>query len=163
MKCPYCAHLETKVVDSRAAEGGSAIRRRRECLNCKQRFTTFEKMEEIPITVVKKNQEREPLDRGKILAGLIRATVKRPIAREELEKVVDDIETDLRNQFKYEVSSREIGEMALKRLRKMDKVAYVRFASVYRDFKDIEEFTKELAKLHKTFAPKRSKTGGRSR
>lgn len=160
MKCPFCGNLETKVVDSRAAEGGGVIRRRRECLKCKQRFTTFEKMEEIPITVIKKNQDREPFDRGKILGGLIRATVKRPIPREELEKVVSDIETDLRNQFKYEVSSREIGEMVLKRLRKMDKVAYVRFASVYRDFKDIKEFTKELAKLAKTFASKRSKTGG---
>lgn len=160
MNCPFCGHLETKVVDSRAAESGSAIRRRRECLKCKQRFTTFEKMEEIPITVIKKNQTREPFERRKILDGLIRATVKRPIPREELEKIVSDIETDLRNQFKYEVSSREIGEMVLKRLRKMDKVAYVRFASVYRDFKNIDEFTKELAKLHKTFAPKRSKTGG---
>lgn len=149
MRCPFCGYLETKVVDSRATEAGDAIRRRRECLKCEQRFTTFEKVEEIPITVIKKNKEREPFDRGKLLAGLLRATIKRQIPRAKLEQIVSDIEADLRNQFKYEVRASKLGEMVLRKLRRLDKVAYVRFASVYREYKDLDEFTAELEKLQK--------------
>jgi len=148
MKCPLCGNDETKVVDSRATEQG-AIRRRRECLHCKQRFTTYERLEEVPLAVIKKNGEREPFDRSKLLNGLVRATVKREIPLLDLENLVASIEADLRNQFKYEVSSKEIGEMVLKRLRKLDKVAYIRFASVYRQFQDLDEFTSELKRLQK--------------
>lgn len=149
MRCPFCGNLETKVVDSRASEAGDAIRRRRECLKCGQRFTTFEKVEEIPLTVIKRNREREPFDRGKLLGGLLRATIKRQIARARLEQIVTDIETDLRNQFKYEVESKKLGEMVLRKLRKLDKVAYVRFASVYRQYEDLDQFTAELDRLQK--------------
>ena len=148
MKCPLCGNDETKVVDSRATEQG-AIRRRRECLHCKQRFTTYERLEEVPLAVIKKNGEREPFDRSKLLNGLVRATVKREIPLLDLENLVASIEADLRNQFKYEVSSKEIGEMVMKRLRKLDKVAYIRFASVYRQFQDLDEFTSELKRLQK--------------
>ncbi|MDI6690030.1 MAG: transcriptional regulator NrdR [Actinomycetota bacterium] len=154
MKCPFCGYLETKVIDSRATEAGDAIRRRRECLECQRRFTTYERQEEIPLMVIKKNGQREPFDRAKLLKGLQRATVKREITLSQLENIVTDIESELRNQFKYEVPSKEIGEMALKRLREIDKVAYVRFASVYREFKDIDEFTAELAKLHRNLDKK---------
>ena len=147
MKCPHCANEETKVVDSRATELGDAIRRRRECLRCKKRFTTYERLEEVPLAVVKKNGEREPFDRTKLLNGLVRATVKREIPLSDLENLVASIEVDLRNQFKYEVSSKEIGEMVLKRLRKLDRVAYIRFASVYREFQDLDEFNSELKRL----------------
>ncbi len=150
MKCPFCSFEETKVVDSRVTDSGDAIRRRRECLKCAQRFTTYERLEEMPLTVIKKNGEREIFDRTKLLNGLIRATVKREIPRQQLDDLVTDIETDLRNQFKYEVNARKIGEMVLKRLRKIDKVAYVRFASVYREFKDETDFAAELARLQKT-------------
>lgn len=149
MRCPFCGYEETKVVDSRASESGEAIRRRRECLKCKQRFTTFEKVEEIPIMVIKKNGAREPFERRKLMDGLIRATIKRPIPVAKLEQIVSDIETDLRNQFKYEVESSKLGEMVLKKLRRLDKVAYVRFASVYREYKDLDEFTGELERLQK--------------
>ncbi len=128
-------------------DSGDAIRRRRECLSCSQRFTTFERLEETPIMVVKKGGERVPFSRQKMLEGLIRATEKRHINGEQLEDLISDIESDLRNQFKYEVTSRKLGEMILDRLRSLDKVAYVRFASVYRDFQDIDEFTSELDKL----------------
>jgi len=154
MKCPFCGYLETKVIDSRATEAGDAIRRRRECLDCQRRFTTYERQEEIPLMVIKKNGQREPFDRTKLLKGLQRATVKREITLSQLENIVTDIESELRNQFKYEVPSKEIGEMTLKRLREIDKVAYVRFASVYREFKDIDEFTAELAKLHRNLDKK---------
>jgi len=150
MKCPFCAYEETKVVDSRATEAGDAIRRRRECLKCSKRFTTYERLEEMPLTVIKKNGEREIFDRSKLLNGLLRAVVKREIPRQELEDLVTDIETELRNQFKYEVASKKIGEMILKRLRKIDKVAYVRFASVYREFRDETDFASELSKLEKS-------------
>lgn len=150
MKCPYCGNIDSKVVDSRPGEAGDSVRRRRECLECAGRFTTYEKIDEIPITVVKQNNEREPFDRNKVLAGLLRATIKRQIPREKLEQIVDDIETEIRNEYKQEVTTKEIGEMVLERLRPMDKVAYVRFASVYRDFQDVDEFTDELARLHKT-------------
>lgn len=149
MKCSLCGYKETKVIDSRATEAGDTIRRRRECLKCQKRFTTYERMEEIPITVIKKSGSREPFDRNKLLSGLIRATVKRQIPRSDLEQIVEDIEQDLRNQFKYEVESQKLGELTLRKLRKIDRVAYVRFASVYREFTEIDEFTDELAKLQK--------------
>ena len=149
MRCPFCSYEETKVVDSRATDAGDAIRRRRECLKCAHRFTTYERLEEMPLTVIKKNGERELFDRSKLLNGLLRAAVKREISRQQLEDLVTDIETDLRNQFKYEVASNTIGEMVLKRLRKIDKVAYVRFASVYREFQDETDFSSELSKLQK--------------
>lgn len=128
-------------------EPGDAVRRRRECLSCSQRFTTFERLEETPITIVKKGGEHVPFDRQKMLGGLIRATEKRHITRDQLEELVSSIETDLRNQFKYEITSRKLGEMILGKLRTLDKVAYVRFASVYREFQDIDEFKSELEKL----------------
>ncbi|MDP3014326.1 MAG: transcriptional regulator NrdR [Candidatus Subteraquimicrobiales bacterium] len=147
MKCSFCGYEETKVIDSRAAANGEAIRRRRECLKCQQRYTTYERQEEIPLTVIKKNGEREPFDRSKLIAGIQRATVKRMIPASQVEEIISDIESDLRNKFQYEVSSKELGEMVLKRLKELDKVAYVRFASVYREFKDVDEFLEELSKL----------------
>lgn len=147
MKCPYCGATEDKVVDSRATEESDATRRRRECLKCEKRFTTFERIEEVPLTVIKKNDEREPFDRSKLLAGIQRATIKRRVSANRLEKIVHDIETELRNEFKHEVPSHELGKRILKYLKNIDKVAYVRFASVYREFKDVDEFTAELKKL----------------
>jgi transcriptional repressor NrdR len=149
MKCPYCGDPESKVVDSRPSEENDNIRRRRECLKCGKRFTTFEKIDEVPITVIKKNNAREPFNPQKILDGLLRATIKREVSRDQIEQVVADIENDLRNQFKHEVASDEIGDMVLKRLKKMDTVAYVRFASVYKEFKDEEEFVREIEKVKK--------------
>lgn len=157
MKCPYCNSTESKVTDSRITEQADAIRRRRQCLKCNQRFTTFEKVEETPITVIKKGGERELFARQKLLDGLLRATVKRHISREQLEDIVSDIESDLRNQFKYEVTAKKLGEMVLERLEKLDKVAYIRFASVYREFQDIEEFTSELERLQEKKLSKRRK------
>jgi transcriptional repressor NrdR len=155
VNCPFCGHRETKVVDSRTTEAGDAIRRRRECLACSKRFTTYERVEEMPLTVIKKDGTREPFDRNKILQGLSRATVKREVSLEVLENLVNEVESELRNEFKYEVPSNEIGEMVLKKLLPIDKVAYIRFASVYREFKDLEEFTKELEKLQKKKAKSR--------
>ena len=149
MKCPFCHHNESKVLDSRITEAGDSIRRRRECTNCKKRFTTYERVEEIPLTVIKKDGTHEPFDRNKILTGLLRATVKRKVPRERLERVIDEIESDLRNNFRYEVKSKEIGEMILEKLLRIDKVAYIRFASVYREFQDSAEFLKELNRLEK--------------
>ncbi len=147
MRCPFCGTTDSKVTDSRMTEPGDAVRRRRECLSCSQRFTTFERLEETPITIVKKGGEHVPFDRQKMLGGLIRATEKRHITRDQLEELVSSIESDLRNQFKYEITSRKLGEMILGKLRILDKVAYVRFASVYREFQDIDEFKSELEKL----------------
>jgi len=147
VKCPFCGYEETKVIDSRLTEEGDAVRRRRECPSCSKRFTTYERNYEIPITVVKKNDETQPFDRQKLLNGLVRASVKRGIPVYKLEEIVGDIEDELRNQYKYEVTSRKLGEMALKRLKELDKVAYVRFASVYKEFDDIKKFTEELAEL----------------
>lgn len=151
MRCPFCEHLETKVVDSRTTESSDTIRRRRECLACSQRFTTYERVEEIPLVVIKSNGRRELFDRTKLLSGLLRACVKREVPVEKLEVVVSDIESELRNQFKNEVPSKKIGEMALERLKDLDQVAYVRFASVYRQFEDIDEFNRELRELQKSF------------
>ncbi len=143
MKCPYCGSTDSKVTDSRATDSGDAIRRRRECLSCGERVTTFERVEETPITIIKKGGEREPLDRQKLMAGLIRASVKRHITRDQLEHLVSDVQVELRNQFKYEVTSKRLGDLVLERLRVLDKVAYIRFASVYREFQDVDEFTEE--------------------
>jgi transcriptional repressor NrdR len=149
VKCPFCGHDETKVIDSRLTEEGDAVRRRRECPSCNKRFTTYERSYEIPITVIKKNKETQPFDRQKLLNGLIRACVKRGIPVQRLEKIVENIEDELRNQYKYEVTSKQLGEMALKRLKELDKVAYVRFASVYKEFDEIKKFAEELAEFEK--------------
>lgn len=146
MNCPYCEHGETKVIDSRMA-GKAAIRRRRECLICSQRFTTFERVEETPLFVVKRDGIRQPFDRAKLLAGLTRACTKRPVSLEQIERAGAQIEARLRNGVRDEVASSVIGEEALAVLRELDRVAYVRFSSVYREFQDVEEFERELARL----------------
>ena len=147
MKCPYCSYLESKVVDSRPADEGASIRRRRECLACHKRFTTYETMETLPLMVVKKDGSRQSFDRNKVLGGLIRACEKRPVPYHALEELVGEIEQVLQNQMEREIPSAEIGELVMDRLKKLDEVAYVRFASVYRQFKDINTFMHELNKL----------------
>ena len=147
MKCPYCAYLESKVVDSRPADEGASIRRRRECLSCHKRFTTYETMESLPLMVVKKDGSRQSFDRSKVLSGVIRACEKRPVTYQAMEGLVTEIEQALQNQMDREVSSAQIGELVMERLKKLDEVAYVRFASVYRQFKDINTFMAELSKL----------------
>ena len=147
VRCPYCNFLESKVIDSRRTEDDYEIRRRRECMQCGHRFTTYEKVEKLPLMVIKKNGTREIFDRAKILNGLIRACEKRPIAYEKLEHLVDEVEIQLRSELDREVSTSCIGELVMERLRKLDEVAYVRFASVYRQFSDVSNFLKELEKL----------------
>jgi transcriptional repressor NrdR len=147
MKCPFCGHQEDKVVDSRASSEGSAIRRRRECLSCARRFTTYEHIEEHRLMVIKKDGRREPFDRQKLLGGLVKACEKRPVSMDQLEQLVDELERDLSASFEREVPSREIGERVMRRLHNLDPVAYVRFASVYREFKDVEQFMRELKDL----------------
>lgn len=147
MKCPYCGHLESKVVDSRPADEGASIRRRRECLACQKRFTTYETMESLPLMVVKKDGSRQTFDRSKVLNGMIRACEKRPVPFETLEKIADQIEQELQNSLERETSTERIGELVMERLKEVDEVAYVRFASVYRQFKDINTFMMELNKL----------------
>ncbi|EOD01273.1 transcriptional regulator NrdR [Caldisalinibacter kiritimatiensis] len=147
MKCPFCDYYETKVVDSRPTDEGQAIRRRRECISCKKRFTTYEKIEEIPLVVVKKDGTRQPYNRSKLLNGIIRACEKRPVSINTMEKVVNDIEKVLYNLMEKEVTTKDIGEMVMNKLKNIDEVAYVRFASVYRQFKDINTFMDELKKL----------------
>ena len=147
MKCPYCAHLESKVVDSRPSDEGASIRRRRECLACHKRFTTYETMESLPLVVIKKDGSRQTFDKSKLLNGMIRACEKRPVAFATLEAIANEIEQTLQNEMEREVSSAEIGELVMERLKKVDEVAYVRFASVYRQFKDINTFMSELSKL----------------
>ena len=147
MRCPFCGHDETKVVDSRTSESQDAIRRRRECLSCSERFTTYERREEMPLMVVKRDGTPEPFDRGKLLRGLLVATAKRDVGIDQLEALIDDIESALHNEFRYEVDSTTLGDMVLVRLRDVDKVAYVRFASVYKQFQDLDEFTRELKGL----------------
>ncbi|MEE6147843.1 transcriptional regulator NrdR [Atopobiaceae bacterium HCP3S3_F7] len=147
MRCPNCGCEESKVVDSRPSEGNDAIRRRRECSRCGFRFTTYERKEEMPLLVVKRDGTKETFDRQKIMRGLVRATVKRNIPIKRLDQLIDSIESELRDEGVGEVSSQEIGSMVLKKLLDVDKVAYVRFASVYRDFKDIDEFSAELRSL----------------
>ena len=147
MKCPFCGHEEDKVVDSRASSDGVAIRRRRECLGCSKRFTTYEHVEEQPLMIIKKDGRREAFDRHKLLAGLVKACEKRPVSMDDLERLVDELERELSQQFEREVPSREIGERVMKKLHALDPVAYVRFASVYREFKDVEQFMRELKDL----------------
>ena len=149
MKCPYCGFVEDKVIDSRPTDEGSAIRRRRECSKCTKRFTTYEKVESIPLMVIKKDKTRQVFDREKLLNGLLRACEKRPVSINMLEKMVDDIETQIHNTLRREITTQEIGEMVMAKLKNMDEVAYVRFASVYRQFKDINTFMDELRKLLK--------------
>ena len=147
MKCPYCGEVDSKVIDSRPTEDGEKIRRRRECLNCTKRFTTYEVIETVPVVVVKKDKSREAFDRNKLLNGLLRACEKRPVPLETLERIVDEIETLLQNSLDREVPSTLIGTYAMDKLKKVDEVAYVRFASVYREFKDINTFMDELNKI----------------
>jgi len=147
MRCPFCGYEESKVVDSRSTDEGNRIRRRRECLQCEKRFTTYEIIEQVPIVVVKKDKSREVFDRQKLLNGLLRACEKRPVSLETLEKAVDAIEQQLQNSLDKEVTSDLIGEYAMEQLMKIDHVAYVRFASVYRQFKDIASFHEAINKL----------------
>lgn len=147
MKCPFCAHIEDKVVDSRESREGDAIRRRRECLKCGKRFTTYERIDEIPYMVVKKDGRREKFDRSKILAGLLHACEKRPVGMVKLEEIVNQVESYVMESSTRERSTQEIGEILMKQLKKLDKVAYVRFASVYLDFKDVTEFMGEVKEL----------------
>ena len=147
MKCPFCGNFDSKVIDSRLTEDNESIRRRRECEKCSKRFTTYERLETQPITVIKKDSTRQPYDRNKILGGLIRACIKRNIGIVTLEKLADDIELEIRNSTSFEITSEKIGDLVLLRLKNLDKVAYIRFASVYKHFDDIEEFKKELEVL----------------
>ena len=149
MLCPFCAHLEDKVIDSRESKEGNNIRRRRECLACQKRFTTYERIEEIPFMVVKKDGRRERFDRQKILNGLLKACEKRPVAIPQLAELVDQVETAMMGVPDRELSSTAIGEILMSRLRELDKIAYVRFASVYRDFQDEEAFFNEIRRLIK--------------
>jgi transcriptional repressor NrdR len=147
MKCPFCGYLESKVIDSRPAEEGATIRRRRECLSCQKRFTTYEIIERMPLVVVKRDGSRQSFDKAKLINGMVRACEKRPVALAQLEKIADDIEQELQGSLEREVSTADIGEMVMSRLKGVDEVAYVRFASVYRSFKDINTFMDELTKI----------------
>ena len=147
MKCPFCGFLESKVIDSRPAEEGATIRRRRECLACQRRFTTYENIEHLPLIVVKRDGSRQTFDRVKLINGMVRACEKRPVSLSQLEKIADDIEQELQSSLERETSTIEVGEMVMERLKDIDEVAYVRFASVYRSFKDINTFMEELTKL----------------
>lgn len=149
MKCPFCGAVDSKVIDSRSTEEGVSIRRRRECLKCAKRFTTYEKVENIPIMVIKKDKRREPFDSSKIMRGLTRACEKRPISVDMIEDMVFKIETRIYNTLEREITSDQIGEMLLEQLKDVDEVAFIRFASVYRDFKDIETFRNEINKIIK--------------
>jgi transcriptional repressor NrdR len=147
MKCPYCGHDDDRVIDSRPTDEGTSIRRRRECSKCLKRYTTYEKVESIPFMVIKKDMNRQPFSREKLLNGIMKACEKRPISVDEIESIVDEIEAELMNSLKREITSRDIGEMVMSKLKQVDDVAYVRFASVYRQFKDINTFMAELHKL----------------
>lgn len=167
MLCPFCGHLEDKVVDSRESKEGESIRRRRECLNCGRRFTSYERIDEIPYMVVKKDGRREPYDRNKILGGLRRACEKRPISVSQLESIADQIEKNVQDSSDREVHTSEIGKTIMRRLKALDKVAYVRFASVYLEFEDVGEFMSELKSLVQSRVerpkPKKHKVKARSR
>jgi transcriptional repressor NrdR len=147
MKCPFCGNDEDKVIDSRPAEEGLAIRRRRECISCNSRFTTYEKIENLPLVVIKKDGTRQPFDSGKLISGLLKACEKRPVSIDQIESLVHSIEDQVQSSLKREISSGEIGEMVMERLKKLDEVAYVRFASVYRQFKDVNSFFQELSAM----------------
>ena len=147
MKCPFCLYPESKVIDSRPADDGQRIRRRRECTQCMKRFTTYESIESQPVIIIKRDRSRQVFDRNKLLSGMLRACEKRPVSLETLEKAIDEIESQLQNSLEREVTSATIGEMALEKMKNIDEIAYVRFASVYHDFKDIQSFLDELNKL----------------
>lgn len=147
MKCPFCGYSESKVIDSRPAEEGTTIRRRRECLACQKRFTTYEIIERLPLVVVKRDGSRQTFDRVKLINGMVRACEKRPVTLAQLEAIADDIEQELQSSLEREISTVAIGEMVMSHLKELDEVAYVRFASVYRSFKDINTFMEELSKL----------------
>ena len=147
MKCPHCGYQESKVVDSRHSEDGTSIRRRRECLSCQKRFTTYETVESLPIIVVKRDNSRQPFDRNKIMNGMLRACEKRPVSMQELENAANEIESLVQNSLEREITTEYIGEQVMERLKPLDEVAYVRFASVYRQFKDIHSFMQELNKI----------------
>ncbi|MEO7539225.1 MAG: transcriptional regulator NrdR [Pyrinomonadaceae bacterium] len=164
MRCPFCSHIEDKVVDSRESKDGDSIRRRRECLGCGRRFTSYERIDEIPYMVVKKDGKRESWDRNKVLAGLFRACEKRPISTGQLETIVDEVEKNVQDSLDRELATTDIGKIIMRRLKSLDKVAYVRFASVYLEFADVSEFLSELKVLvgSRTTAvkkPKKSKKG----
>ena len=154
MKCPYCLTIKTKVIDKRDIPELNDIRRRRECLECRKRFTTYERVESVKLTVVKKDDRRESFDRDKLLKGVLKACEKRPILRDKIDKVVGEIEAELRNHEEMEIPSTEIGKLVMKRLKELDKVAYIRFASVYREFTDLGSFERELKKLRKSIESK---------
>ena len=147
MKCPFCSHTEDKVIDSRSSNEDKSVRRRRECMKCKKRFTTYEYIEEVPLMVIKKDGRREAFDRNKIISGILKACEKRPVGMEKVEAVVDRVEKELQKSFDKEVKAQVVGELVMDYLHKLDEVAYVRFASVYRQFKDINHFMKELKDL----------------
>ncbi|MCQ2449708.1 MAG: transcriptional regulator NrdR [Clostridia bacterium] len=147
MKCPFCGYEESKVIDSRPTDEGERIRRRRECLQCGKRFTTYEMIENLPIIVIKKDKSRQTFNRDKLMTGLLRACEKRPVSIDTLERTIDEIETIIQNSLDREVTSEHIGELVMEKLKGIDEVAYVRFASVYRQFKDINTFMDELSKL----------------
>jgi len=147
MKCVFCGHPESKVVDSRPTDEGSSIRRRRECLSCKKRFTTYEKIDSLPLLVVKKNGERVPYDSDKIKMGIIKACEKRPVPMQDIEELVSNVEKSIFNSLRQEISTKEIGGFVMRGLKELDDVAYVRFASVYKEFKDVDTFMQELQRL----------------
>jgi transcriptional repressor NrdR len=149
MKCPFCGHPEDKVIDSRESKEGELIRRRRECLQCSRRFTTYERIDEIPYMVVKKDGRREKFERQKVMTGLLKASEKRPISMSKLAEIIDEVEGRLAENPDRELATTEIGEMLMRRLRSLDKIAYVRFASVYRDFQDVEAFLDEVSELRR--------------
>lgn len=149
MKCPFCGFEESKVIDSRPADDGERIRRRRECLGCAKRFTTHEVIETVPIVVVKRDKSREVFNRSKLMSGLLRACEKRPISMEQVESMADSIEAQLQSGYDREVTSQHIGELVMEILKEVDKVAYIRFASVYKNFEDTDTFLEELSRLHK--------------
>jgi transcriptional repressor NrdR len=149
MRCPFCNHPEDKVIDSRESKEGESIRRRRECLKCTRRFTTYERIDEIPYMVIKKDGRREKFDRQKVMQGLVKATEKRPISMGKLAEIIDDVESQLAETADRELSTTEIGERLMDRLKELDNIAYVRFASVYRDFQDVDAFLREVSELVK--------------
>lgn len=149
MRCPYCGKKSDRVLDSRVSRNGLNVRRRRECLKCKRRFTTYEYVERIPLMVIKKDSRREPFDREKLMKGIVVACEKRPVSMKRIEKVVDDVERQLERRHDKEVASKEIGELVMKGLHSLDEIAYVRFASVYRQFRDVGQFMKELKTFFK--------------
>ena len=153
MRCPYCDHIEDKVVDSRESKDGDSIRRRRECLNCGRRFTSYERIDEIPFMVVKKDGTRETFDRNKVMSGLLRASEKRPIGARKLEEIANEIEKHVQDSTEREVHTSEIGKIIMRRLKSLDKVAYVRFASVYLEFEDVSAFMTELKDLVRARQP----------